>query len=358
MLKFLLGDRKTPYITRFRRNGTKLEQSPFLMSSTKPMLFHLGRNFALCVLGLGCLYAGQTEAPPPPTAPDQQYRFSTSVQMVVLQATVLNTKGTFIRGLRRNNFRVYEDEREQALGLFRHDDSPVAIGLIIDNSGSMRRKHAAVVAAAKTFARNSNPKDELFVVSFNEEVKLGLPKRQLFSGNARELERALPTVEGGGKTALFDALETGLSHVHELKQDKKALILISDGGDNASKHTLEQVVDDATNSDVVIYSIGLFGKYQDETDPAFMKRIAFVTGGEAFFPARPGQAATSCRRIAQTIRSEYTLGYSPLNSDQGDKFRAIKVQVKVQRRTNLVARTRIGYTPQRISGMMPVADVH
>jgi Ca-activated chloride channel homolog len=287
-----------------------------------------------------------TNSPPPPSATDQQYRFSVSVQMVVLQATVLSPKGAFVRGLRQNNFDLYEDGQRQTIGLFRHSDSPVAIGLLVDNSGSMRRKHAAVVAAAKTFARNSNPNDELFVVNFSERPTLGLPRTRLSSANPRELESALPTGHGLGKTAIYDAIELGLSHMHQLKQDKKALILISDGGDNASRHTLEQVVQDATNSDVVIYTIGLFGKDDEETNPAFMKRIAFVTGGEAFLPSRAGQASSNCRRIAQTIRNEYTIGYTPQNADRViGKFRAVNLRVTKPRSQKLIARTRIGYTP-------------
>jgi VWFA-related protein len=284
--------------------------------------------------------------PPPPTAADQQYRFSVSVEMVVLQATVLNHKGAFVRGLKQDNSAVYEDGQRQTIGLFRHRDSPVAIGLLVDNSGSMRRKHAAVVAAAKAFTRNSNPDDELFVVNFSERPTLGLPRTRLYSANSRELERALPTGQGLGKTAIYDAIELGLSHMHQLKQDKKALILISDGGDNASRHLLEQVVQDATNSDVVIYTIGLFGKDDEETDPAFMKRIAFVTGGEAFLPARASQASSNCKRIAQTIRNEYTIGYTPPSAhDSIGNFRAINLRVTKPRSPKLVARTRVGYTP-------------
>ena len=307
----------------------------------------LGRRVLyLLVLALTSFGAPQITSPAPPGAADQQYRFSIDVQMVVLQATVLTRKGSFVKGLRQNNFRVFENERQQNIRLFRHIDSPVAIGLIVDNSGSMRRKHAAVLAAAKAFAKNSNPRDELFVVSFNEQATLGLPRTRLFSANTRELERAFPPGIGGGKTALYDALEMGITHVHELKQDRKALILISDGGDNASTHTLEQVMADATNSDVVIYTIGLFGKYEDETNPAFMKQIAFVTGGEAFLPKKPGQAASHCKRIAQTIRTAYTIGYSPLERESDGKFRAIQLQVTKARLPKLVARTRIGYTPQ------------
>ena len=287
---------------------------------------------------------------------DQPYQFSTSVQMVVLQTTVLNNKGSFVRGLRRSSFAVYEDARKQTIKLFTHNDSPVAIGLVVDNSGSMRRKHAAVLAAAKAFARASNQKDELFIINFNEQIKFGLPNRQLYSANARELERALPPTAGGGKTALFDALETALGHMHELKQDRKALILISDGGDNASSHTLEQVVADATNSDVVIYTIGIFGKDTEETNPAFMKRIAELTGGEAFLPVRATQAASNTKKIARTIRNEYTLGYSPNNEAAPGQFRAIRVSVTSPRKREiLVARTRSGYTPQLTQSMGGVA---
>lgn len=299
----------------------------------------------LLLVTLAVLNHGQTLNSPVPMADNEQYRFSANVRMVVLQTTVLTPKGSFVRGLRQNNFQVFEDSRQQTIQLFHHTDSAVAIGLIVDNSGSMRRKHSAVLAAAKAFARNSNPRDELFVVSFNEQVKLGLPRAQLFSANSRELERALPPTAGGGKTALFDALEMGLNHIHELKQDKKALILISDGGDNASTHTADQVVSDATNSDVLIYTIGLFGKDEDETDPAFMKRIADVTGGQAFLPSRPSQAANSCKRIAQIIRNEYTLGYAPGDQGSPGTFRAIQVKVKSRSRQQLIARARLGYTP-------------
>lgn len=154
---------------------------------------------------------------PPPGASDQPFLFSTDVRMVVLQAAVFTQRGAFVKGLGKSNFRVFEDGRQQQISLFRHMDSPVAIGLIVDNSGSMRRKHSAVVAAAKAFAKNSNQRDELFVVNFNQQAMLGLPRTRLYSSNTRELERALPPTEGGGDSALHDALELGLKHIHELR---------------------------------------------------------------------------------------------------------------------------------------------
>ena len=313
----------------------------------------LVRRVSLALFTLSCLGMAQTSQSSQPGVVDQPYRFSTSVQMVVLQATVRTGKGGFMNGLRQNNFQVFENDQPQTIGVFRHRDSAVAIGLIVDNSGSMRRKHAAVLAAAKAFAKNSNAQDQLFVVNFNEQVKLGLPSTQLSSANSRQLERALPVTTGSGKTALYDALELGMKHVQELKQDKKALILISDGGDNASTHTAEQVITDATNSEVIIYTIGLFGKYEEETNPAFLKQLADVTGGEAFRPAKPGQAANNCKRIAQTIRNVYTIGYTPTNRDLDGKFRAIQVKVKSPRRGTLLARTRAGYMAQPDASASP-----
>jgi Ca-activated chloride channel family protein len=307
----------------------------------------ISKPSCLLLFLLPCFTGAQTPQLPQPGATDEPYRFSTSVQMVVLQASVRTSKGSFVNGLRQHNFQVLENSQPQTVGLFRHHDSPVAIGLIVDNSGSMRRKHAAVLAAAKAFARSSNAQDQLFVVDFNEQVRLGLPATQISSASSRALEGALPATAGGGKTALYDALELGMEHVKELKQDKKALIVISDGGDNASTHTLEQVMADATNSDVVIYTIGLFGKYEEETNPAFLKQLAEITGGEAFRPAKPSQAAGHCKRIAQTIRNVYTIGYTPKNQELDGKFRAIQVKVKSPRRHGtLLVRTRAGYTAQ------------
>ncbi len=313
------------------------------LSKTRPKFCACLRLLPL-LLVLAPLTEAQTTDTQAPKPDDQPFRYSTGVRLVVLQTTVFTPKGGFAKGLRQSHFQVFEDSRPQTIKLFRQNDSAVAIGLIVDNSGSMRRKHAAVLAAAKAFTKNSNPKDELFIINFNEKPTLGLPQSKLFSANARELERALPATAAGGKTALFDALALGLSHIHELKQDKKALILVSDGGDNASTHTADQVIADANNSDVVIYTIGLFNKNDDEANPAFMKQIASVTGGEAFLPARPNQAASSCKRIAQTIRNEYSIGYSPNNEEAGTKFRTIQVTVKAPRRGKLVARTRTGYT--------------
>ncbi len=274
---------------------------------------------------------------------EDPFRLSVDVEMVVLQATVHTKKGNFVNGLRQNSFQLFEDNKLQTLKLFRHSDSPVAVGLIVDNSGSMRRKHAAVLAAAKAFTRSSNQKDELFVVNFNEQVILGLPHTRLYSADSRELARALPATVGGGKTALYDALEVGLQRVRELKQDKKALIVITDGGDNASTHTVAQVMNDFMAADVMIYTIGLFDKNDLDSNPGVLNQMAEATGGQSFYPKKPAQAVSSCKLIAKTIRSQYTLGYSPTDTSHNGAFRTLQLKVTSPRRVPLVARTRSGY---------------
>ena len=276
---------------------------------------------------------------------------SVNVDLVVLHATVRYGKGGFVSGLQKQDFRVYEDGRPQTIGLFQHEDVPVAVGLVVDNSGSMKRKRSDVAAAALAFVRSSNLDDEMFVVNFNEHVSYGLPVTKLFSHQASELVEALMGVPAGGKTALYDAIEAGLVHLQKASRKKKALIVVSDGGDNASKHTLDQVLQDAGRSDALIYTIGLFDEYDKDRNPVVLKRIARATGGEAFFPAEVGAVVKICRGIAQDIRNQYTIGYAPpdLNRDSG--YRRIRVRVAGHHGEKLSVRTRDGYiaSPDRNS---------
>ena len=223
---------------------------------------------------------------------------SVDVDLVVLHATVRDRKGGFVSGLRKENFRVFEDGVPQEIRVFQHEDVPVAVGLIVDNSGSMGRKRKDVTAAALAFVRSSNPQDEMFVVNFNERISFGLPDTELFSASAAELERALNGVPANGKTALYDAIEAGLAHLKKATLDKKVLIVISDGGDNASHHTLGQVLESAGRSDAIIYTIGLFDEYDEDRNPGVLKKIARATGGEAFLPTEtePGGADLRAHR--------------------------------------------------------------
>jgi Ca-activated chloride channel family protein len=229
---------------------------------------------------------------------------------------------------------------------------PVAVGLVVDNSGSMQRKKSDVASAALAFVGSSNPGDELFVVNFNENVTFGLPNTELFSAaKPSELDGALMGVPARGKTALYDAIETALSHLQKASRDKKVLIVVSDGGDNASTHTLNQVLQDARRSDAIIYTIGLFDENDTDRNPRVLKQIARATGGEAFFPEQTGAVIKICEGIAEDIRNQYTIGYAPANEKLDGSYRTIKVTVAGPHGANLLVRTRAGYiaSPDRNS---------
>jgi VWFA-related protein len=251
--------------------------------------------------------------------------------------------------LPKGNFRVFENGVLQDVRVFQYEDVPVAVGLIVDNSGSMKRKTKEVTAAALAFARSSNPRDEMFVVNFNERTSLGLPDTKLFSASTQELTHALNGVPANGKTALYDAVELGLAHLKKATLDKKVLIVISDGGDNASRHTLSQVLESAGRSDAIIYTIGLFDEYDEDCNPGVLRNIARVTGGEAFLPKETSKVVPICERIAEDIRTQYTIGYVPSSQKLDNTYRTIAVTATGQHGEKLLVRTRAGYfaSPER-----------
>ncbi|MGB9123239.1 MAG: VWA domain-containing protein, partial [Candidatus Angelobacter sp.] len=165
--------------------------------------------------------------------PVQEPTIRIESDLVVLHATVHNQKGVLVSGLGKNDFQVYEDGVLQQIKSFSHDDIPVSVGLVIDNSGSMVPKRSHVIAAALAFARSSNPQDQMFVVNFNERVSFGLPDGAPFTDQVPQLELALARVAANGETALYDAVAVALDHLNLGNRDKKVLIVISDGGDNA-----------------------------------------------------------------------------------------------------------------------------
>jgi VWFA-related protein len=260
-----------------------------------------------------------------------------------LHATVCDKKGRFVSGLTKDDFQVFEDRTPQAIKVFQHEDVPVAVGLIVDNSGSMRRKKNAVAEAALAFVKSSNARDQMFVVNFNERVSFGLPAAEPFSDNAAELERALNGVPANGKTALYDGIEAGLARLTKATLDKKVLIVISDGGDNASRHTLAQVLESAERSNAIVYTIGLFDEYDEESKPAVLKKIARTTGGEAFLPQETSEIVAICEQIAKDIRNQYTIGYSPSEPDSNRAYRTINVTARGPHGGKLMVRTRTGY---------------
>ncbi len=280
---------------------------------------------------------GQTEQP------QGESTISVDVDLVDLQATVVDRKGGFVSGLNKENFQVFEDRVPQMIRVFQHEDVPVAVGLIVDNSGSMAPKRKDVTAAALAFVRSSNPQDQMFVVNFNEHVFFGLPDTQLFSASPAELEMALNGVPASGKTAIYDAIAAGLDHLKKATLDKKALIVISDGGDNASHHTLDQILNAAGRADVTIYTIGLFDEDDPDQNPGVLRKIARATGGEAFLPKETGKVVPICERIAEDIRNQYTIGYVSSNQKLDNTYRMIRVTATGRHHEKYIVRAREGY---------------
>ena len=275
---------------------------------------------------------------------------SVDVNLVMVRVTVCDRKGEFVPGLSKEDFHVFEDGQPQTIRLFQHEDMPVSVGLVVDNSTSMAPKRPGVVLAALEFIHSSNPRDEMFVVNFNERVSLGLPPTQLFSTGSSQLIQALNGVPARGKTALYDAIENGLAHLRKASRQKKVLIVISDGGDNASRHKLPQVIEDAERSDVVIYTIGLFDDYDEDRNPGVLTKLARATGGEVFLPSESGKVGPICKRIAEDIRHQYTIGYAPSDPKLDNTYRTIRVKVTRPHGGGVLVRTRAGYIASPLAG--------
>jgi Ca-activated chloride channel homolog len=270
-------------------------------------------------------------------------RISVNVDLVVLQAIVRDRGGHLVSDLSGRDFEVYEDGLRQAITLFRHEDVPVTVGLIVDHSSSMGPKLADVVAAARTFARSSNPEDQMFVVNFNERVAPGLADALGFTSHAEELERAIWATRAAGQTALYDAIVEGLERSRAGGPEKKVLVVISDGGDNASTFLLPQVLKKLSQSSAIVYAVGIFDEDDPDQNPGVLNRLARATGGEAFFPRQFNEVASICERIARDIRNQYTIGYISNSSATGGAFRKIRLVARAAGRGDLSVRTRSGY---------------
>ena len=287
----------------------------------------------------------QLQAPPPADAqPSDLYRVSVNVHLVVMHAAVLDRQGRAASDLREQDFEIYEDGVRQTIRLFRHDDIPVTVGLVVDHSGSMRPKIAEVMAAARTFAQSSSPDDEMFVVNFNEHVSLGLPDGIPLSNRPEELARAIGDTPATGKTALYDAIVKAQSLLRTGTRDRKVLLIISDGGDNASRHTLDDVLRANLQSRVTVYTVGVFDPTDPDRNPGVLRRLAEPTGGLAFLPRDLGEVVAICERIARDIRNQYTLGYVSSNPPGPAAFRVIRVTAHAAGKGKLSVRTRSGYS--------------
>jgi len=285
----------------------------------------------------------QTTLPPPPPDPNE-FRVSSEVELVLLDVAVRDSGGGFVTGLKRENFHVFDNKVEQPIRVFAAQDAPVTVGLVVDNSGSVRPKKPEIVTAALTFVTQSNPKDEVFLVNFNDRVRMGLPDGVAFTDNRQLLRQGLLTNPAQGRTALYDALRTALQHLEKGRLDKKTLVLISDGGDNASDTTHDQILKMAEQSLATIYTVGIFNPDDKDKNPGFLRGLARLTGGEYFQPENINHLVGVCEKIARDIRNRYSVGFAPAASVDS-KPHQVKIVVSDGTTHKLDARTRTHYTP-------------
>lgn len=288
-----------------------------------------------------------------PENKQEEFTIRTDVNLVVLHATVLDSRGRMVNDLKVSNFAVSENGVEQKLSVFSHADIPVTMGIIIDDSGSMRSKRQSVNAAALSFVKTSNPQDQVFVVNFNDNYYLDTPGD--FAQNMEDLKAALDKIDSRGGTALRDAMMASIDHLRLGNRDKKVILVVTDGEDNESRYTLEELMKAAQNSNAVIYAIGLLG--DEEPGGLFkksggearraskaLKEITEATGGQAYFPKSLDEVEPTCVQIARDIRNQYTLGYYPTNRVKDGSYRLVRVQAfSPDKRHPLEVRTRTGY---------------
>ena len=304
------------------------------------MLRRNNMNFLLCCLAGA--WALSAQEPGKILKPDEGPAvFSSDSHLVVLHATVFDKSGHLVTNLPQSAFEVFENNKVQPIKVFKREDIPVSLGLIIDNSGSMRAKRHEVETAALSLVKESNKEDEVFIVNFNDEAYLD----QDFTSNTEEMKQGLTKIDSRGGTAMRDALRMSIDHLKEkAKKDKKVLLVVTDGNDNASMLSLENLVTAAQQSETIIYAIGLLSE-EERREATRAKRaliaLAEATGGQAFFPKEVNEVESIAHQVARDLRNQYTIGYSPSNGALDGSYRTVKVIATGPNKP--VVRTRSGY---------------
>lgn len=300
-------------------------------------------SLVLLVLCWGVAPAGQTVAP----IGGQRPVFKAEARLVVLHVSVRDRGGRYLTGLTKDAFTVIDDGQPQALEMFSADDVPASVGLLIDNSNSMGPSRERVIAAVSAFARHSHPQDEVFVLTVNEHVREAWAPALIADTPPWLFEAAMTkAITARGMTALYDGVAEGLRRVHLGTHTRQVLIVVSDGGDNASKARQEDIVRDARVSDAVIYTVGLTDSLLRDGNPGLLRRLARETGGESFQPRNVDDVPQTLERIARDIRSAYTLAYTPTTGAgkaAKDRQRQVRVYVRSPDGRPVRVRARDGY---------------
>jgi Ca-activated chloride channel family protein len=270
-------------------------------------------------------------------------QFSVASELVVLNVSVTDRRGGYLPALTPESFSIFDAGQPPAIGAFTHEDAPATIGLVVDDSESMRPSLERVVAAARAFAERGNPQDELFAIVFNEHVRPALPASDPFTSDSQVLRDALDNVlHARGRTALFDALAAALEYGERGHHQRRVLVVLSDGGDNASASTRDEALDRVRTSNAVIYTVALVDRDDRESDLKLLKRLSDATGGQSFEPDNREEIGEALDTVAADIRGSYTLGFSPA-ADRTPGFHRIKVEVDPPDHRKVTVRTRAGY---------------
>ena len=314
-------------------------------SKPRRILF-VGLLCACFALTLGAARVGRTEATP--VAPPGVFTISDNVNLVLLDVSVKDRRGGFVTGLKKDNFHVFEDGHARDITQFANVDTPVTIGLVVDNSGSMRLKRQEVIAAGLAFAKQSNPKDQFFVVNFNNSVVRGLPPKMLFTDDLQQLRAALYYGAPVGQTALYDAIGYALKHLEYSHLEKRTLIVVSDGGDNASRASFPDLMKLIEASRATVYTVGLYDPEDHDLNPGVLRKVAMVSGGQFFEPQTLEEVTPVFQKISDYIRNCYTIGYIPDDLTDRRVVRNVKVTATEADR-KLVVRTRTSYITTPLS---------
>ena len=263
------------------------------------------------------------------------------VQEVVLHATVVDQRARLVTNLNKNDFTVYEDGQPQQITRFTREDIPVSLGILIDNSGSMRDKRQAVNTAALDLVKGSNPEDEVFIVNFSDEAIIDTD----LTSDVAKMQEGLQQVDSRGGTALYDAVVASADYLAKKgRREKKVLLVVTDGEDNASTDTLEQAVRRVQDdSGPVVYTIGILGGEREKRARRALDSLAQHTGGVSFFPKDLGEVDQIARAVARDIRNQYSIYYRPTRPQEQGGFRQVKVDAHAPGYGRVQVRTRSGY---------------
>lgn len=263
-----------------------------------------------------------------------------------MPVTVTDRGGNFVPGLTASNFEIMDNGQPQPIAFFEQQNTPVTVGLLIDHSGSMGPNLPAVGAAISSLARSSNPQDQMFVIDFGDTVSIGLFDGQSFTNDPAQIEHAITSVWARGRTALYDAIAQGITHLKLGHWNKRALIIVSDGGDNASHYKFHQVLAMARSCHAVMYAIGLLSASGQQENPDVLRRLTRDTGGLAFFPGPHDSIATVTKEIARDLRGQYMLAFVPPKQSGTAAFHRLTIKVNAAGQGKLRVRARAGYTAE------------